>query len=103
MRQQLYSTRSDVWSYGITVWEILSDGKLPYEGLTPTEVCIRVIRDDLRLSQPDACPDELYTLLMRMWASDDTERPSMKAIVDELEDIRELVADQSSQSESSSS
>lgn len=92
MRSQTYSTRSDVWSYGVTAWEVLTDAKLPYEGLAPAEVCIRVVRDDLRLQRPAICPPSLFEFLATCWRIQPEERPNMKQIIQFLEKVRQEVA-----------
>jgi hypothetical protein len=81
-----------VWSYGITAWEVLTDAKLPYEGLAPAEVCIRVVRDNLRLTRPSICPPKLFDFLATCWRVQPEERPNMKQIIQFLEEFRKEIA-----------
>jgi hypothetical protein len=92
LRSQQFSTRSDIWSYGITAWEVFEDAKLPYEGLSPAEVCIRVVRDNLRLSRPAICPGDVFDFLRKCWFEQPSERPSVKDVILFLEAARERIA-----------
>jgi focal adhesion kinase 1 len=54
-----YSTKSDVWSFGVLVWEVLNRGALPFQELTAEGAVSAVLRGQ-RLAQPPDCPDPLY-------------------------------------------
>jgi focal adhesion kinase 1 len=54
-----YSTKSDVWSFGVLVWEVLSRGALPFQELT-TEGTVSAVLRGQRLAQPPQCPDPLF-------------------------------------------
>src|SRR5690242_11622081 len=60
--QHVATIKSDVWSFGVTFWEILEYGLLPYTELSNTQV-VTSVRDGMKLPQPSNCPDELYTLM----------------------------------------
>ncbi len=64
MLEQKWTTKSDVWSFGVVLYEIVSCGKLPYEGLTNDMVVLKVSREGYRLPKPDDCPEELYALML---------------------------------------
>jgi serine/threonine protein kinase len=58
-----YSRASDVWSFGILFWEIMTGGVLPYFDIpTNREVIQEVVKGGYRLPKPDNCPDEIYGL-----------------------------------------
>ena len=59
-----YTHKSDVWSFGVTTWEILTFGRLPYEGKNGTQV-IAILQSGQQLEQPDICSDDLYHLLQQ--------------------------------------
>jgi tRNA A-37 threonylcarbamoyl transferase component Bud32 len=75
-----YSTMSDAWMFGVTLWEMFSRAELPYADLTPAQVAIQVVTDDLRPSQPKDCPDDVYELMESCWARDPSARPTFAAI-----------------------
>lgn len=57
-----FSHASDVWSFGITLWEIYSKGKSPYGDLTGSEVN-ELIMEGKRLAKPDYAPDDIYKIM----------------------------------------
>lgn len=76
LRDRRYSSRSDVWAFGVLLWEIATTGtKCPYDGMTLAQFGELVLRGG-RLEQPDRCPDELYRLMRRCWAPDEYARPT---------------------------
>ncbi|XP_066298162.1 muscle, skeletal receptor tyrosine protein kinase-like isoform X3 [Branchiostoma lanceolatum] len=74
-----YTTESDVWAYGVVLWEVYSFALQPYYGMTHEEV-IRYVRDGNVLSQPDTCPHEVYQLMRRCWSKVPSNRPSFATI-----------------------
>lgn len=81
LRHKRFSTKTDVWSYGVLLWEIFSGGEEPYDGLTGPELR-SYVESGGRLSKPRACPDSIYAFMRRCWAADSTDRPSFKEIFD---------------------
>ena len=57
-----YTHKSDVWSFGVTIWEILMYGRLPYEGKNGNEV-VQLVKNGQQLEQPVTCAADLYHLL----------------------------------------
>ncbi|XP_076420385.1 muscle, skeletal receptor tyrosine-protein kinase isoform X4 [Peromyscus maniculatus bairdii] len=74
-----YTTESDVWAYGVVLWEIFSYGLQPYYGMAHEEV-IYYVRDGNILSCPDNCPLELYNLMRLCWSKLPSDRPSFCSI-----------------------
>ncbi|XP_053414649.1 muscle, skeletal receptor tyrosine-protein kinase isoform X2 [Nycticebus coucang] len=74
-----YTTESDVWAYGVVLWEIFSYGLQPYYGMAHEEV-IYYVRDGHILSCPDDCPLELYNLMRLCWSRLPADRPSFTSI-----------------------
>lgn len=75
MDKKLFSEKSDVWSFGITMWELFSYGRAPY-GKVKTTMIQKAVREGLRLSCPAGCPQEVWALLCSCWLVDPTDRPT---------------------------
>ena len=87
-----YTSESDVWAYGVVLWEIFSHGMQPYYGMAHEEV-IYYVRDGNILARPgDDCPAELYNLMRLCWSTHPTDRPSFPSIHRILERMHETVA-----------
>ncbi|KAM4808594.1 muscle, skeletal receptor tyrosine-protein kinase [Rhinophrynus dorsalis] len=74
-----YTSESDVWAYGVVLWEIFSYGMQPYYGMAHEEV-IYYVRDGNILSCPENCPLELYNLMRLCWSKMPSDRPSFICI-----------------------
>ena len=74
-----YTSESDVWAFGVVLWEIFSHGMQPYYGMAHEEV-IYYVRDGHILGCPERCPLELYNLMRLCWSSQPTDRPSFSSI-----------------------
>jgi len=80
----LFTTSSDVWSYGIVLWEITTLAAQPYPGKSNEDVLSFVIDGGI-LEQPDDCPDRLYNMMCNCWKTEPKARPSFLEIVQFLE------------------
>ncbi|KAK2511439.1 Ros1 [Columba guinea] len=83
----VFTNRSDVWAFGVLVWETLTLGQQPYPGFSNTEV-LQHVRSGGRLESPDNCPDDLCDLMTRCWAQEPHSRPTFAYIQDKLQEIR---------------
>ncbi|XP_070550432.1 fibroblast growth factor receptor 2-like [Ptychodera flava] len=81
-----FSIESDVWSFGVVVWEIVTLGNTPYPGMSAKEV-IEYLKQGSRLSRPKHCKEDLYLLMMKCWSQKPSRRPKFKDLVHELEEI----------------
>ncbi|NXO77716.1 FAK2 kinase, partial [Sitta europaea] len=84
-----FTTASDVWMFGVCVWEILSFGKQPFFWLENRDV-IGVLEKGDRLPKPERCPPLLYALLARCWDYDPAQRPKFQELVCSLSDIYQM-------------
>ncbi|XP_064505762.1 proto-oncogene tyrosine-protein kinase ROS isoform X2 [Pseudopipra pipra] len=83
----VFTNHSDVWAFGILVWETLTLGQQPYPGLSNTEV-LHHVRSGGRLESPNNCPDDLCDLVTRCWSQEPHNRPTFSYIHDKLQEIR---------------
>uniref|UniRef100_UPI00398F2A19 ephrin type-A receptor 7-like isoform X2 n=1 Tax=Pristiophorus japonicus TaxID=55135 RepID=UPI00398F2A19 len=75
-----YSTASDVWSFGIVMWEVLSYGERPYWDMSNQDV-IKAVEEGFRLSAPMNCPSRLHQLMLECWQKDRNDRPKFAQIL----------------------
>jgi len=83
--EKTFSTKSDVWSFGILLYEIVTYGRIPYPGMSHQEVLAK-IKVGYRMPQPDGCPNDLYQNMLRCWKADPEERPTFESLQYDLED-----------------
>ncbi|NXK11940.1 RON protein, partial [Herpetotheres cachinnans] len=86
LQTQKFTTKSDVWSFGVLMWELLTRGASPYPGVDPYDMARYLLRGR-RLPQPCHCPDTLYRVMLSCWAPAPEERPSFTGLVGELEHV----------------
>uniref|UniRef100_A0A8V0Y8U7 Tyrosine-protein kinase n=1 Tax=Gallus gallus TaxID=9031 RepID=A0A8V0Y8U7_CHICK len=82
----VFTIKSDVWSFGILLTEIITYGRIPYPGMTNPEV-IRNLEQGYRMPCPDMCPAELYSIILRCWRNKPEERPTFEYLQSVLEDF----------------
>lgn len=89
IRMQRYSFASDIWGYGVLLWEILALGAPPYGESSALEVAMAVSAGE-RLPRPLACPLRVYTnVLLRVWTHDPRSRPEAQEVLGELQSVLE--------------
>ncbi|XP_012610441.2 tyrosine-protein kinase HCK isoform X1 [Microcebus murinus] len=81
-----FTIKSDVWSFGVLLMEIVTYGRIPYPGMTNPEV-IRALERGYRMPRPENCPEELYSIMTRCWKNRPEERPTFEYIQSVLDDF----------------
>uniref|UniRef100_A0A915JDV4 receptor protein-tyrosine kinase n=1 Tax=Romanomermis culicivorax TaxID=13658 RepID=A0A915JDV4_ROMCU len=81
-----FTVWSDVWSFGICSWEVMSYGKRPY-GVWPNQQVLQQVQNGYRLPKPQNCPDCIYNLMLNCWADKRDERPDFGRICRTLNEI----------------
>ncbi|XP_044743573.1 tyrosine kinase receptor Cad96Ca [Chrysoperla carnea] len=76
----IFTIKSDVWSFGVFIWEVVTLGSTPYPGLSAAEV-MRKVRDGYRLDKPEHCRRELYNIMYYCWDNDPIKRPTFAECV----------------------
>uniref|UniRef100_F1LPI8 Tyrosine-protein kinase n=1 Tax=Rattus norvegicus TaxID=10116 RepID=F1LPI8_RAT len=85
-----YSSESDVWSFGILLWETFSLGVCPYPGMTNQQAREQVERG-YRMSAPQNCPEEIFTIMMKCWDYKPENRPKFSDLHKELTAIKKKI------------
>ncbi|MCI4381601.1 hypothetical protein PGIGA_G00253930 [Pangasianodon gigas] len=90
----VYTVQSDVWSYGILLWEIFSLGKSPYPNILVDSKFYKMIKCGYQMSRPDFALPEMYTIMKMCWNLEPTERPNFSKIVQLIERLLGETPDQ---------
>lgn len=82
----IYTSKTDVWSFGVLMWEIVTLGSTPYPGLGAAEV-MKKVREGYRLEKPEHCRREMYNIMFYCWDKDPKERPTFSELVTLLDSL----------------
>ncbi|KAL3880215.1 hypothetical protein ACJMK2_032471 [Sinanodonta woodiana] len=89
LTHRIYTTKSDVWSYGVFLWELFALGGSPYPGVELNEKFISLLRDGYRMEKPEAASDEIYEVMKSCWAENPDDRPTFSQLVNKMGDFLE--------------
>lgn len=84
-----YSSKSDVWSFGVLMWEVFSEGKIPYENRSNSEV-VEDITTGFRLYKPRLASQHVYQIMNHCWKEKPEDRPPFSRLLSQLAEIAEL-------------
>uniref|UniRef100_A0A5F8AB69 Macrophage colony-stimulating factor 1 receptor n=1 Tax=Macaca mulatta TaxID=9544 RepID=A0A5F8AB69_MACMU len=82
----VYTVQSDVWSYGILLWEIFSLGLNPYPGILVNSKFYKLVKDGYQMAQPAFAPKNIYSIMQACWALEPTHRPTFQQICSLLQE-----------------
>jgi activated CDC42 kinase 1 len=84
-----FTSASDVWAYGVCLWEMFSYGFQPWPAFTGHQILEAIDKPNFqRLEQPECCPKEFYNLMLKCWAHDPLKRPKFSEIYSILPEIK---------------
>ncbi|XP_006258149.2 tyrosine-protein kinase Mer [Alligator mississippiensis] len=88
LADRVYTTKSDVWAFGVTMWEIATRGMTPYPGVQNHEIYDYLFHGH-RLKQPEGCLDEMYKIMYSCWKADPMDRPTFSQLKIQLKKLLE--------------
>uniref|UniRef100_A0A8C7KNN6 receptor protein-tyrosine kinase n=1 Tax=Oncorhynchus kisutch TaxID=8019 RepID=A0A8C7KNN6_ONCKI len=98
LADRVFTVKSDVWAFGVTVWEISTRGMTPYPGIQNHEIYDYLLEGH-RLKQPTDCLDELYEIMYSCWRTDPLDRPIFTQVRELLEKLTEKLPEVSTSKE----
>ncbi|KAH6928971.1 hypothetical protein HPB50_022348 [Hyalomma asiaticum] len=86
LEKGIYNHKTDVWSYGVLLWELITRGVTPYPEVDNWDI-VDYLKQGRRMKQPTYCPDEMYAIMLRCWQDDPKKRPSFAKLVMEITNV----------------
>ncbi|XP_032869801.1 fibroblast growth factor receptor 1-like isoform X3 [Amblyraja radiata] len=90
---RIYTHQSDVWSFGVLLWEIFTLGGSPYPGI-PVEELFKLLKEGHRMDKPSNCTQELYMTMRDCWHVMPSQRPTFKQLVEDLDRTLAITSNQ---------
>ncbi|XP_047470761.1 LOW QUALITY PROTEIN: vascular endothelial growth factor receptor 2-like [Penaeus chinensis] len=84
IRDRIFSVQSDVWAYGVTLWELFTLGSTPYPGVEVNKDFLTFLENGNRMDRPKYANQEIYRLLLECWSVEPLDRPTFSMCADRL-------------------
>ena len=81
-----YTVKSDVWSFGVLMYELITRGRLPYPGMTNPQV-VQAVKTGYRMPAPKVCPEQVYKVMRECWKDDAARRPTFEVLQGRLKQL----------------
>ncbi|XP_049595977.1 fibroblast growth factor receptor 3 isoform X3 [Syngnathus scovelli] len=88
---RVYTHQSDVWSYGVLLWEIFTLGGSPYPGI-PVEELFKLLKEGHRMDKPANCTHELYMIMRECWHAVPSHRPTFRQLVEDHDRVLSMTS-----------
>ncbi|XP_055718399.1 fibroblast growth factor receptor 3-like isoform X2 [Salvelinus fontinalis] len=88
---RVYTNQSDVWSYGVLLWEIFTLGGSPYPGI-PVEELFKLLKEGHRMDKPANCTHEQYMIMRECWHAVPSQRPTFRQLVEDHDRVLSLTS-----------
>ncbi|TGZ61724.1 hypothetical protein CRM22_007847 [Opisthorchis felineus] len=88
--ERKYTSSTDIWAAGVTLWELVTKCQQPYDSLDAFEM-LHILRAGYRMCQPPNCPDDLWTIITTCWKMPPNCRPDSKQLINDLEGFQQAV------------
>ncbi|KAF4532664.1 hypothetical protein B566_EDAN002899 [Ephemera danica] len=89
LKQGKFSNKSDMWSFGILLWEIYSFGRVPYPRIPLADV-VKHVEKGYKMEAPEGCPPEVYEIMKQAWDLQPEKRPTFKEVKGKMAHLRTL-------------
>ncbi|XP_017043910.2 proto-oncogene tyrosine-protein kinase receptor Ret [Drosophila ficusphila] len=86
LADHVYTSKSDVWSFGVLCWELITLGASPYPGIPPQNLW-SLLKTGYRMDRPENCSEAVYSIVRTCWADEPNARPSFKFLAAEFEKL----------------
>ncbi|XP_031426078.1 fibroblast growth factor receptor 1-A isoform X1 [Clupea harengus] len=90
---RIYTHQSDVWSFGVLLWETFTLGGSPYPGV-PVEELFKLLKEGHRMDKPTTCTHEMYMMMRDCWHAVPSQRPTFKQLVEDLDRTLSMTSNQ---------
>ncbi|XP_066985787.1 vascular endothelial growth factor receptor kdr-like isoform X2 [Macrobrachium rosenbergii] len=84
IRKKIFSVQSDIWSFGVTLWELFSLGSTPYPGVQFDNTFLLSLENGYRMEKPEYANTDLYKIMCQCWESVPQDRPSFRHLANRL-------------------
>ncbi|CAD5205540.1 unnamed protein product [Bursaphelenchus okinawaensis] len=82
-----FTPASDVYAYGVTLWEMFSYGKMPWKGYSGSQILHTIDTQRKTLDCPEFCPHDFYTMMQKCWSHEPADRPTFEDIINQIPDL----------------
>ncbi|KAL3866740.1 hypothetical protein ACJMK2_044019 [Sinanodonta woodiana] len=89
LKDKKFTSKSDMWSFGILLWEIYSFGRVPYPRIPLSDVVVHVERG-YRMEAPEGCPREIYAIMTDAWKLKAEDRPTFSSVLEKLHNLQSI-------------
>ncbi|XP_076652548.1 uncharacterized protein LOC143358912 isoform X2 [Halictus rubicundus] len=87
LRDRSFSSKSDVWSFGVVLWEICTYGAFPYSNMENDRLLCYIVKENGRLEQPDNISNDIYDIMRSCWITEPENRPNFTQLLLELHNL----------------